>query len=694
MPNRLLTRSNKDAYVDFENFKLGLYALEDTTKAPFGTARILKNARVTDRGGIGPRPGTTLLGTKNTNGNPINGLYNFRKSYDADEFLVKTYDDEMEIYSKNHSTPGWSRLKNGFTANKEFGFVSSLVNTDNEDYLIFCNRFEDYQRWNGAVTLLNGTLSGGETALTVDSTLTDEIFHSDTATSASATTVDVAGTPWADDQWINLYIYITSGVHSGKIRKITDNDNNTLTFDTLGTTPGTATFEIRKLAFAAETGTVIYNGTTIAYTDIPTATTLTVASAHAGSDNDLLAEVPVEYPANPKGNRFTNYLNRIIVGNVRSAMARGSGGALQGYSSAGSYFVSKLADPTSFDFSATRVAGEGDIVSTPYGGGDITDVVHQEDTAYILKKLYIESVKYSQDSNDLAVRVPLKAEIGSIGRVIKGSDDVYFVTEDNKFTSIGRVATKDITPQTKDIGFKIKRKLDDYVFGKGKGIEDDEKIFIPTRSSSNVTKNDILIVYNKTYDSFEGIWDISANHLERFNNKLYYGESTGANIHELLTSSFADVEGDDRFPINMEFATHFMNLASSKGNQQALNSLYFEGYIKGNSKITFKAWKDLNTQAFLEFDFEGTESGLLDGQELSASLGLESLGLQPLGSISEADEEGRRHFYFRVYFPFQYGNSFSVGFESSGADFDYEVTRFGLGLKESISTNTTRIKSV
>lgn len=685
-------RGPRDIYLDYENFKLGLYALEDTTKAPFGTARKMKNMRVTDRGGIGPRQGTTLLGTANANGNPVRGLYNFRKSYDSDEFLLKAYDDELEVYSKNHSSADWWKLKDSFTANKEFGFVTSLVNEDNEDYCIFCNRYEPYQRWQGAVTLLNGALSGGETDLTVDSTLTDEVFESDTATSSSTTTLDVAGTPWAASQWVNFYVLITSGAQSGVISKITANTTSQITFDAI-TDPGNATFEIRKLAFPA-TGTVIYNGTTIAYTGIATSTTIQVASAHAGSDNDPVALVPTEYAGLPRGNRFTNYLARIIVGNVRSAMARDSGGTLSGFSSAGSYFVSKLKNPFSFDFAATRVAGEGDIINTPYGGGDITDVQHQEDTAYVFKERYIEAVQYSQDSNDLAVRNPLKAQVGSVGPTIKGSDDIYFITADNKFTSIGRVAGKDVTPQTENIGFPIKRLLDQYVFGTGRGIEDNDRVYIPAKSASTETHNDIVIVFNKVNNAFEGIWDISANYFERFNGSLYYGESNGANVFQMLTDSYADVEGTTRYPIAAKYASHFLNLASSKGLQQAMNSLYFEGYIKGNTTITFKAWKDFSNDAFLEFDFAGTETGLLDGKELSAALGSESLGLQPLGGIGEEDEDGRRHFYFRVYFPFQYGNTFSVGFESSGADYDYEVTRVGLGLKEDVSTNTTRIKSI
>src|SRR3990167_8358059 len=170
-----MPKSN-DVYLDFDKFKLGLYMLEDTTKAPFGSARIMKNMRITDRGGLAPRLCTNLLGTFNSSAHAGMGLYNFRKSYDADEFLMKSYDDELEIYSKNHTVADWSRLKSGFTADKEFGFVTSLVNTLNEDFCMFCNRYEDYQRWQGAVTLLNGALAGAETAIVVDSVLTEEIF--------------------------------------------------------------------------------------------------------------------------------------------------------------------------------------------------------------------------------------------------------------------------------------------------------------------------------------------------------------------------------------------------------------------------------------------------------------------------------------------------------------------------------------
>lgn len=681
-----------DVFLGLQNLKQGLYLLDDTTKAPFGSARIMKNCQVTDRGGIAPRPGTLLLGTYNSSAFANKGFYNFQKSFNSNEILMKSYDTYVEVYSKNHASAGWFRLKTSYTSDKEFGFVSSLVNTDKNDYVIFNNRYEEYQRWMGSITLLNGALSGGETALVVDSILTSDIFESKTASAHAATTLDISTASWAASQWIGFFVYIPS---TGKVRKITANTTTQITFDTLGSDPGAVAFQIRQLAFP-QSGSVIYAGTVMAYTTIDNDTHLPVSSAVAAADNTPVALVPDVYPANPRGNRLTNYLNRIVVGNVRSAMARDSGGALQGYSSAGSYFVSKVNTPTDFTFSAPRVAGEGDIVSTPYGGGDITDVVAQEDAAYIFKKNYIESVSYSQDANDLATRVPLKQGAGSVGKVIKGSDDVYFFTEDNKFTSIGRVKTKDIKPQTENIGYRIKRFLDVCDLSSlGRGIEYNDKIYTPLKSDENQSYNNIVLVYNKNTGAFEGVWDMPAFGFSRFNDALYFAESNGANVYQALTDQHSDVVGDTRYAILATFATNFFNLTPQRTGLQAMNGLLIEGYIRGGTTITFNVWKDFSTDPFFTFNFSSTETGLLDGSESSAFLGSAPLAINPLGAtFSDPDADGRRHFQFVIYFPFQYGNFFSVGHASNEADDDYEITRYGLLLKEDVSPDNTRVKTL
>lgn len=683
----------KEALIDLERFKHGFYDLEDTTKAPFGALKIMKNAQVTDRGGLAPRPGTTLLGSDNTSSSKIKGFYTYRRSFNSDELLVKNYDDEMEALSNNNVGSGWFRVKDGFTADKEFGYITSLVNSDNADYLVGSSRFDDYFRWTGAVTLLNGTLTGAETEVVVDSVLEPDVLFSGTADSANATTITVAS-QWAVDQWNTFEVLITSGVHADKVRQITDTSATTITFDTLGTTPGTATFEIRKLAYP-QSGTIIYNGTTIAYTTIVNQFQFPVTSAHSASDNTPVTLVPTTYPENPRGNRLTNYLNRIIVGNVRSALARATGGALQGYAAGGSVFVSNINDPFDFSFAATRVAGEGDIISAPYGGGEWTDVQHQENNAYLFKERYIEAIQYSQDTNDVVVREPLKEGIGSVGKTIKASDDIYFITPDKKFTSIGRVRTKDLKPQTENIGHPIKRFLDKTgVDSLGRGEEFKDKLHIPLKSSTSQTDNDIILIYNKK-GFFEGTWDRPAFGLDTFNGELVYGESNGANVFKLYQTSSADVIGTTRNPIFSEVQTHFFNLASSNSSLQAMNALYVEGYMRGGTEVTFKLWKNIEKEAFFEFNFASTETGFFDEQVSSAFLGGKSLAIDPLSvTVGDPDGDGKRHFSFRVYFPYTYGTSFSVGHTSNGVDLDYEITRYGLGVKEDISVDTSRIKSV
>lgn len=683
----------KDRVFDITFDKHGFQALDDTTAAPVGSLRTMRNAQITDRGGLAPREGTTLLGDLNDATTPIRGFYNFRRSLDSDELLIKTYEDEIEFYSKNLSSTLWTRLKNGFTTGQEFGFVTSLVNTDNEDYIAFCNRYEPYQRWTGAVTQLNGALAGGEVALTVDTTLIVDVYDSKTASASSATTLSISPASWAADQWINFYVRITSGVHTGKVRLISANTTSQITFATLGSDPGACTFEIRKLLFPAS-GTLIYDGTTIAYTAIPTDTTITVASAHAGSDNAIITLVPTEYPAAPRGNRLTNYLGRIVVGNVRSAMARDSGGALQGYSTAGSVFVSKLSNPFDFAFAGTRAAGEGDLIAMPYGGGDITDVVAQEDTFYALKNRYIESIAYSQNSSDLAVRDPLKTGIGSIGKVVVGADDVYFFTPDKQLTTLGRVRTKDIRPQTLDIGNKIKRFLDacnlDDV---GRGLEIADRVLFPIKSDADVTYNDIILVYNRNMRIFEGIWDIGAFGIERFDDKYYYADSTSPNVYQLFTGHSDTRETGESWPIDFEVKSHFYNLTASKAYLQAMHGIVIEGYIAGGAEFNFQVWADFASDPFLSGTFVFTEEGLLDGEQSQAFLGNEPIAINAF-AVGEPGEDGRRHFMWRQYFPFKYANYYSVGFSAAEIDNDFEIIRSGLIVREDPSVNTNKIKSL
>lgn len=678
--------------MDMDDFKKnGLLALEDTTLAPKGSFSILQNAVITDRGGVGPRPGTVLLGSQNSSVSYCTGLFNFRKSFGSDEVLIKTYGMTFEGYSRNLSASGWFTVKNGYTANSEHGFVASLVNTDNQDYVISCNRYEAYQRWSAALSTLTAQLNGGEGTIRVSSTLNPNVYEAQTATGSSATTITVSSAAWAINQWIGFSVHILG---TGIISPITGNTATVLTFSSI-TDPGLVAFEIRMPSYPPS-GNLIYGGNIVAYSAIPTDSTFTVSSASAASAGTVVTLVPDTYAGAPRGNRMASYLGRVIVGNVRSALVlNGNGSAQQGYASAGSYFVSKLNAPTDFTYSAPRVPGDGDVVATPFGGGDINAVMAQENYAYIFKNRYVESVQYSQDGNDLPNRVPLPQASGSVGKVIQGTTNLYFMTADNKLLSLGRIQLTTELPQTKNVGIKIKRLLDGYTFDQVNGFEWKDKVYIACKSSPTLSANDTVIIYNKIYDIFEGTWNLNAFGFEYFNNTLVYAEGTSSNVYTMLTGT-ADVIGTTRNPIPFNAVSHFINLTASKVNIQAMASMYFEGYIDAATTVTLKGYKDFESSPFLSFDFSGTEDLLLNGSISGAFLGDQPLGLQALGTISNPDDgnNGRRHFQFRVYFPFVYANYFAYGAEGTNTDMNFELTRVGFGLKEDPVVNVSKIKSI
>lgn len=686
-----------------EQLSQGLQVLIETTDAPTGSARVMNNMLITDRGGISPRPGTTLLGTYNSNPNGIKGFYNFVKTGVESELLIKAYTGKIEYY---HPTLlDWNLLKSGYTSGAEFGFKESLTNTDNEDYLYFGNAVENYSRWNGGTTTLNGAFVSG-TTLTVASTLKTTTYQTGTSTATSTTTLDDSSKTWAASQWVNFYVLITSGTQAGKISKISANTTSQLTFAAI-TDPGAGcTYQIRMPKFPSS-GNLTVGTTTVAYSAVPTSTTFTITDPGVGLTNNSAVTVqPTEFPGAPKGNRLENHHTRMIVGGVQSGMSRDASGNLQGSQSTATVYVSKIKDASDFGFSSPRVAGEGDLITAPYGGGNITDIANQEDSFYVFKKRYIEADKYdTTNTEDVVSSIPLKTGFGAQGRVVKGKDDVYFVTDDNQITSVSRVQLHDTVPQSTNIGLIIKRLLDTYDFSNTAGGEYKQRIFFTCKSDSENSNNNQVIVYNRQTKTFEGIWSINASGFAVMAGQFYYSESTGANVWQMFTG-VNDLRSTNKFGISAEWKSNWLHIVPrrsrfrvkpSQFQIQGINTLGYEGYIKDGTKINLALYQKFSDTAVVSFTFGNTETDsgfIVGGTDLGAFMGDNPLGLEPLGSISDPDPDGYRHFQFIVYFPDQYSNYLSVGVSSSGVDQNYEITRIGLGTSEDPAQDAANIKSI
>lgn len=682
----------KTKIIDVDQFSTGLRLLEDSAQSPLGSARSMTNTLISDRGGISKRPGTLLLGSFNSSTKPTKGFYIYKKAFGAQEIPVKAYDTYSEYY---HSSYGWTRLESGFTDGSEHGYKEHIRNIDNEDYLYSGNKTEAYRRWTGVYTQTSTVLGGGETTVTVDGVLKSTVALSANSTSSSATTLVVSSASWATDQWKNFYVLIKTGTLENKIRLIASNTSDTLTFATLGSDPLNPSFEIRLAAFPA-TGTLVIGTEELAYTALDTQYTFTtsaVVSPHA-IDTPVTIK-PTSYVGAPKGNRLEVNLDRMMVGNVSSAVSRDGSGNVQGSSSPLSVYVSKLRNAADFTFAATRLAGEGDIVSFPEGESQIVDIANQEDTAYVFTKGSITAVAYSQDTNDTAVKSQLKSGTGAIGRVIKGENDIYFVTPDKKISSLGRIANKDVTPQVENIGLAIKRLTDNFEFDQHAGAKYKQRIFHALKSGTDVSFNDSTLVFNELTRSYEGFWTLPAFGFGTYNNLLYYANSQNPNVYQMFTGT-TDNDGTDDYAISSEWLSNWINLTPSKANLQGICAWFVEGFIWGGTQeINFELYKDYGNSSSFSFTFGTDNDSFLDDSiGLNGYLGGNPLGLTPIGSLSGIQYDGSRHFSLLIYFPYVYGNFFSIGISNDESTAKYDITRMGLGVTEETEYAAARILTI
>lgn len=679
--------TQKTKIVDVSDYNKGLSLLQDT--GPIGSARLMTNMYVTDRGGLAKRPGTRLLGSFNAAIKPTKGFYVFKKAFGNQQIPVKSYGTYSEYY---HPIYGWTRLESGFTDGSEFGFKEHIRNIDNEDYLYMGNKTEDYRRWSGAITQLAGALAGGETTVNVDGVLKDQISLPATlATGSSATTLTVASAAWATDQWKNFYIYIPG---TGQIALISANTATVLTFVSLGANPGLVNFQIRQAAFPAS-GTLIIGTEQLAYSALASSTSFTtsaVVSVHA--DDAPVTIKPTSYSGAPKGNRLEVNLDRMLVGNIATAKSRDASGNVQGSASPLSVYVSKLRNAADFDFAATRVAGEGDIISFPEGQTKVTDIANQEDKFYVFTENSITAVEYTQDSADAADKTPIKGASGAIGRVIKGENDIFFVTKDKKISSIGRALQKDITPQVDNIGLAIKRLTDTFNFDNHAGAKFKQRIFHACKSSDGAAYNDRTLVYNELNKTYEGLWTLGAFGFDIYGDDLFYANSRNPNIYQMFIGT-ADNDGSDNYPIESQWLGSWMNLTPSKANLQAVYAWYVEGFIWGGTeKLIFNLYKDYSSKASFSFSFGvDQESFLDDAVALNGYFGGLPLGNSPIGSLGTVEADGSRHFSFLIYFPYLYSNYFSIGVENSELTAKFDLTHMGLGVTEEPEYAATRVLS-
>lgn len=659
---------------------------EDPSKLPTGAALEMRNCQITDRGGVAPRPGTQLFGAADTSGNGCVSSARHRNRLGASTPL-RSYTTFLEYY--NGDTDSWEVLKSGFTSGKEFGFQDHNVNTDVTDYVYFCNAVDAYQRWRGYYSKITSALVGAETTIPVSTTLTPDVFFSGTASGSTDTTIDITASSWATNLWnTNFVVRITAGAQQGKISDITATTATQITFGAIAGLAGTVTtFEIRSLAVAT-TGTLIYGGTTIAYTAVPTDASFTVGSAHAAVINTGIAIVPEEILTAGASNPLIKRGNRLVVKDTRMFMAHVIGNGPTTY-------YSKIADAGNFSFSSPRVVDDGGTIDTPEGGGDTKDIVLQEDVIYMLKNGIIKTLVFTQDGTDLPQINTLveSNEVSVAGKAFKVGNDVYFATVQNAITSIGRLPNIDTNPRSFDVSFDVKKGVSLMDFTNFRGAAYGERALGACKETEDSSSNDVVISYNYKRGAWEGIWDMAVADWFEHEDGLYHVSSDSKEAYKMFEGVDKDKAGT-HYPVNAYWKSGYINLTESGMHQQSLKRIAVTGWIAENTTITFDLAYDFGSSAeTFSWEFAGTESSYIFGEPVYNVLGTFPLGVTPLGMIGEEILDNKRKFlvYFNV--PDKQHNWFQLGFGSNGIGQDWEIIDVAVDVEETSEINTNLVRN-
>lgn len=97
----------------------------------------------------------------------ITSMHTFRKR-SGENILMRAHTTVLEWYDENQDA--WETLKSGYTEGYEFGFADYNITSDQNSYVYFGNSQQDFSRWTGSHTNLNGAVTAGAGTITVDST--------------------------------------------------------------------------------------------------------------------------------------------------------------------------------------------------------------------------------------------------------------------------------------------------------------------------------------------------------------------------------------------------------------------------------------------------------------------------------------------------------------------------------------------
>ncbi len=445
---------------------------------------------------------------------------------------------------------------------------------------------------------------------------------------------------WAD--------YVTSTydrVYFGNGTDTTIKWNTAVTKNTVAILDSDVTITVTSTADFDSSGDLIINGDIIAYTAKTATTFTTVTGITAGGHaiNSSVAQATSTVSGIEKG-------NILLVKDWRLSVA---GAPTKGPT----LTLSKINLPETFTESSPRLVGDADIEDFPEGGGKITGLAEKDKWWIIFKedtiRLFTLDITASSAGTTGEAEIPItKALVTApgIGAVVStgivGADnDVFYVSRKGGLRSLQEVSSSTIPQiQVADLTDLIRPTIKDYVFTDAQTMFFDKKILVSCRSSSSVTYNDTVIVYDlrtKGLGLYAG-WNVGCWFI--YNGSLYFGSSVDPNTYKAF-DGYSDFFGSTvEAPIDVIWRSKRFNFGQSSSEKE-VDLIYVEGLISPSTslEVTLRYDED-GSRASIVKTISGTGSYVI--QTPVNTLGSEALGVEPLaGTISEVSDLNK----FRVY---------------------------------------------
>lgn len=105
--------------------------------------------------------------TASSDDQEIHSLHTFRRR-NGENIMIRGYGTVLEWYDEVQNT--WENLNSGYSTGTPFGFADYNINTDQRSYTYFGNSVQDFSRWTGSHTNLNGAVAAAAATITVDDT--------------------------------------------------------------------------------------------------------------------------------------------------------------------------------------------------------------------------------------------------------------------------------------------------------------------------------------------------------------------------------------------------------------------------------------------------------------------------------------------------------------------------------------------